>query len=202
MTVLLIKIVQVILALGILIVIHEFGHFFFAKIFGIRVDKFFLFFDAADVKLFSTKSGWFAKIFPKAKDWETEYGIGWVPFGGYCKIAGMIDESMDTEHLKTEPKSWEFRSKPAWQRILVMAGGVAANSHLRRHIAEVCEKNHVRFVVPSLKLCGDNAAMTGAQGYHMLRYGLTADSSLNAFASDEGAEEYLDSLKKKVLGHE
>ena len=127
MTAILIKIAQVILALGILIVIHEFGHFFFAKIFGIRVDKFFLFFDAADVKLFSTKSGWFAKIFPKAKDWETEYGIGWVPFGGYCKIAGMIDESMDTEHLKTEPKSWEFRSKPAWQRILVMAGGVLFN---------------------------------------------------------------------------
>ena len=71
MTAILIKIAQVILALGILIVIHEFGHFFFAKIFGIRVDKFFLFFDAADVKLFSTNSGWFAKIFPKAKDWET-----------------------------------------------------------------------------------------------------------------------------------
>ena len=127
MTAILIKIAQVILALGILKVIHEFGHFFYAKIFGIRVDKFFLFFDAADVKLFSTKSGWFAKIFPKAKDWETEYGRGWVPVGGYCKIAGMIDESMDTEHLKTEPKSWEFRSKPAWQRILVMAGGVLFN---------------------------------------------------------------------------
>ena len=127
MTVALIKIAQVILALGILIIVHEFGHFFFAKIFGIRVDKFFLFFDVGDVKLFSTKSGWFAKIFPKAKDWETEYGIGWVPFGGYCKIAGMIDESMDTEHLKTEPQPWEFRSKPAWKRILVMAGGVLFN---------------------------------------------------------------------------
>lgn len=80
---------------------------------------------------------------------------------------------------------------------LVMAGGVAANSHLRRHISEVCEKNGVRFIVPSLKLCGDNAAMTGAQGYHMLRYGLTADSSLNAFASDEGAEEFLELLKNK-----
>lgn len=127
MTGILIKIAQVILALGILIVVHELGHFFFAKIFGIRVDKFFLFFDAGDVKLFSTKSGWFAKIFPKAKEWETEYGIGWVPFGGYCKIAGMIDESMDTEHLKTEPQPWEFRTKPAWQRILVMAGGVLFN---------------------------------------------------------------------------
>ena len=106
---------------------HEFGHFFFAKIFGIRVDKFFLFFDMGDKKLFSTKSGWFTKLCPKAKDWETEYGIGWMPLGGYCKIAGMIDESMDTEHLKSESQPWEFRTKPAWQRLLVMAGGVLFN---------------------------------------------------------------------------
>lgn len=123
----LIKTLQVILALSILILVHEFGHFFFAKIFGIRVDKFYLFFDAGDFKLMSTKSGWFARLFPKAKEWETEYGIGWLPLGGYCKIAGMIDESMDTEHLKTEPQSWEFRSKPAWQRLFVMAGGVLFN---------------------------------------------------------------------------
>ena len=123
----LIKTLQVILALGILIIVHEFGHFFFAKIFGIRVDKFFLFFDAGGIKLFSTKSKWFTRIFPKAADWDTEYGIGWLPLGGYCKIAGMIDESMDTEHLKTEPQPWEFRSKPAWKRIFVMAGGVLFN---------------------------------------------------------------------------
>lgn len=123
----LIKTLQVILALAILIIVHEFGHFFFAKIFGIRVDKFFLFFDASGIKLFSTRAGWFTKLFPKAAEWETEYGIGWLPLGGYCKIAGMIDESMDTEHLKTEPKPWEFRSKPAWQRIFVMAGGVLFN---------------------------------------------------------------------------
>ena len=123
----LIKILQVILALAILIVVHEFGHFFFAKIFGIRVDKFFLFFDAGGVKLFSTRTGWFARLFPKAAEWETEYGIGWLPFGGYCKIAGMIDESMDTDHLKTEPQPWEFRSKPAWKRLFVMAGGVLFN---------------------------------------------------------------------------
>ena len=123
----LIKTLQVILALAILIVVHEFGHFIFAKAFGIRVDKFFLFFDAGNIKLFSTKSPWFTKIFPKAAEWETEYGIGWLPFGGYCKISGMIDESMDTEHLKTEAQPWEFRSKPAWQRILVMAGGVLFN---------------------------------------------------------------------------
>lgn len=125
--VVIIKTLQVILALSILIIVHEFGHFFFAKLFGIRVDKFYLFFDAGDVKLLSTKSGWFAKLFPKAKDWETEYGIGWLPLGGYCKIAGMIDESMDTEHLKSEPQPWEFRTKPAWQRLLVMAGGVLFN---------------------------------------------------------------------------
>ena len=123
----LIKTLQVILALSILIIVHEFGHFFFAKLFGVRVDKFFLFFDMGDKKLFSTKSGWFTKLCPKAKDWETEYGIGWMPLGGYCKIAGMIDESMDTEHLKSEPQPWEFRTKPAWQRLLVMAGGVLFN---------------------------------------------------------------------------
>ncbi len=122
-----IKTFQVILALSILILIHEFGHFIFAKWFGIRVDKFFLFFDAGDFKLMSTKSGWFARLFPKAKEWETEYGIGWLPLGGYCKIAGMIDESMDTDHLKTEPQPWEFRSKPAWKRLFVMAGGVLLN---------------------------------------------------------------------------
>lgn len=122
-----IKIIQVILALSILILVHEFGHFVFAKIFGIRVDKFFLFFDTGEFKLFSTRSCWFVKIFPKAKDWETEYGIGWLPLGGYCKIAGMIDESLDTEQMKSEPQPWEFRSKPAWKRLLVMAGGVLMN---------------------------------------------------------------------------
>jgi regulator of sigma E protease len=123
----LIKTLQVILALSILIIVHEFGHFFFAKIFGIRVDKFYLFFDMGDKRIFSTKSKWFTKICPKAAGWETEYGIGWLPLGGYCKICGMIDESMDTEQLKNEPQPWEFRTKPAWQRLLVMAGGVLFN---------------------------------------------------------------------------
>lgn len=124
----LIKAVQVLLALSILIVIHELGHFTFARIFHIKVDKFFLFFDAGGVKLFSTKtSKWFTRLFPKMKEAETEYGIGWLPLGGYCKINGMIDESMDTDILKREPKPWEFRSKPAWQRALVMVGGVLFN---------------------------------------------------------------------------
>ena len=123
----LIKTLQVILALSVLILIHELGHFTFSKMFGIRVDKFFLFFDAGGRKLLSTKTGWFSKIFPGCKEWETEYGIGWLPLGGYCKIAGMVDESMDTEYLKNEPQPWEFRTKPAWQRLLVMAGGVLFN---------------------------------------------------------------------------
>ena len=125
--VVLIKTLQVILALGILILIHEFGHFIFAKMFGIKVDKFYLFFDAGDFRLFSTKSKWFTKLCPKAAEWETEYGIGWLPLGGYCKICGMIDESMDTEQMQSEPQPWEFRTKPAWQRLLVMAGGVLFN---------------------------------------------------------------------------
>jgi len=113
----LIRALQLILALSILVAVHELGHFLFAKLFKIRVDKFYLFFDAGGFALFRFK--------PKNSD--TEYGIGWLPLGGYCKIAGMIDESMDTESLKNEPQPWEFRSKPAWQRLLVMAGGVLFN---------------------------------------------------------------------------
>lgn len=110
-----VKIIQLILALSSLIVIHELGHFLFAKLFGIRVDKFYLFFDVGGKALLRFRVG------------ETEYGIGWLPLGGYCKISGMIDESMDTDYLKNDPQPWEFRSKPAWQRLLVMAGGVLFN---------------------------------------------------------------------------
>ena len=127
MNAVLIKVLQVILALSVLILFHELGHFSFAKLFRIRVDKFFLFFDAGGFKLLSTKTGWFARLFPGLKKAETEYGIGWLPLGGYCKIAGMIDESMDLEAMKQEPQPWEFRTKPAWQRLLVMAGGVLFN---------------------------------------------------------------------------
>ena len=124
----LMRVLQVIIALSVLIVIHELGHFTFARMFGIKVDKFFLFFDAGNFKLFSTKtSKWFTRLFPKMKDLDTEYGIGWLPIGGYCKINGMIDESLDTDMLKHEAKPWEFRSKPAWQRALVMVGGVLFN---------------------------------------------------------------------------
>lgn len=109
-----IKAGQLILSLSILVVLHELGHFLPAKWFKCRVEKFYLFFDP-----------WFSLF--KKKIGETEYGIGWLPLGGYVKIAGMIDESMDKEQLKQPPQSWEFRSKPAWQRLIIMCGGVIVN---------------------------------------------------------------------------
>ncbi|MGZ8516825.1 MAG: RIP metalloprotease RseP [Chitinophagaceae bacterium] len=105
---------QLLLALSILIVLHEFGHYITAKWFGCRVEKFFLFFDP-----------WFSLV--KKKVGDTVYGIGWLPLGGYVKISGMIDESMDKEAMKQPPKEWEFRSKPAWQRLIIMLGGVIMN---------------------------------------------------------------------------
>jgi len=126
--VVLLKILQVILALSVLILIHELGHFIFSKIFGVRVEKFYLFFDLGSKRLFSTKNSRLVKrFFPRLADCETDYGIGWLPLGGYCKISGMIDESLDTEQLAREPEPWEFRTKPAWQRLLIMFGGVLMN---------------------------------------------------------------------------
>ena len=112
----LIRALQLVLSLSLLVIIHEGGHFFFARLFKIRVEKFYIFFDP-----------WFSLFKFKPKNSETEYGIGWLPLGGYCKISGMIDESMDTEQMKQPPQPWEFRSKPAWQRLLVMIGGVLMN---------------------------------------------------------------------------
>lgn len=110
-----IKALQLILSLSILVITHEAGHFFFAKLFKTRVEKFYLFFDP-----------WFSLF--KIKRGETEYGIGWLPLGGYVKISGMIDESMDKEQMALPPQPWEFRSKPAWQRLLIMLGGVMVNA--------------------------------------------------------------------------
>jgi len=109
-----IKAAQLLLSLSILIVLHELGHFIPARLFKIRVEKFYLFFDAGFSLL-------------KFKKGDTEYGIGWLPLGGYVKIAGMIDESLDEEQLAAEPQEWEFRSKPAWQRLIIMLGGVTVN---------------------------------------------------------------------------
>jgi regulator of sigma E protease len=108
------KVAQLLLSLSILVILHEFGHYITAKWFKCRVEKFYLFFDP-----------WFS-IFKK-KIGDTEYGIGWLPLGGYVKISGMVDESMDKESLKLPPQSWEFRSKPAWQRLIIMLGGVTVN---------------------------------------------------------------------------
>lgn len=106
---------QLLLGLSILVILHELGHYLAARAFGIKVEKFYLFFDAWGFKLFSFKKG------------DCEYGIGWLPLGGYVKISGMIDESMDTEQMNQPPQPWEFRSKPAWQRLIVMLGGVFVN---------------------------------------------------------------------------
>ena len=125
----LIKAAQLIVAFAILVIIHEFGHYIFSRIFGVKVEKFYLFFNPW-FTLYKYKP---KKPAPKPGEEEkmtwrdTEYGIGWVPLGGYCKIAGMIGESMDTEQMKQPAKPWEFRSKPAWQRLLIMVGGVLFN---------------------------------------------------------------------------
>ena len=126
MSVFWIKTLQLLLCFALLIVLHEGGHFFFAKLFGIKVEKFFMFFDWK-FHLFSTKDKWFARLFPRIAKNETEYGIGWIPLGGYVKIAGMIDESMDTEQMKQPVQPDEFRAKPVWQRFFVMVGGVLVN---------------------------------------------------------------------------
>lgn len=110
----LVKVGQFLLSLSILVILHEMGHFLFAKLFGTRVEKFYLFFNP-----------WFSLF--KVKRGETEYGVGWLPLGGYVKISGMIDESMDKEQMKQPPQPYEFRSKPAWQRLLIMVGGVMVN---------------------------------------------------------------------------
>ena len=109
-----IMIAQLILSLSILVILHELGHFIPAKLFGTRVEKFYLFFDP-----------WFSLF--KFKKGDTEYGVGWLPLGGYVKISGMVDESMDKEFKNRAPEPWEFRSKKAWQRLIIMIGGVTVN---------------------------------------------------------------------------
>src|ERR1700709_734193 len=109
-----IKAAQLILSLSLLVIVHEFGHFLPAKIFKCRVEKFFLFFDP-----------WFALV--KKKIGDTVYGIGWLPLGGYCKIAGMVDESMDKEQIRQPAQPYEYRSKPAWQRLIILMAGIIMN---------------------------------------------------------------------------
>lgn len=135
--VIIVKALQLILALSLLVLLHEGGHFFFSKLFGVRVNKFYIFFDWK-FSIFSSYSNWFRKLRgkqPAEKNEDgsykydgTEYGIGWIPLGGYCQIEGMIDETQhDVEKLQAPAQPWEFRSKPAWQRLLIMIGGVLVN---------------------------------------------------------------------------
>lgn len=121
MEIFIIKLLQFILSISLLVLLHEGGHALASKLFGVRVEKFFVFFDV-------TVGKWSGKLFKfKPKGSETEYGLGWLPLGGYCKISGMIDESMDTEQMKRDPQPWEFRTKPAWQRLIIMVAGVLVN---------------------------------------------------------------------------
>ncbi|HEY8927889.1 MAG TPA: RIP metalloprotease RseP [Mucilaginibacter sp.] len=131
---------QLILGLSILVILHELGHFLAARAFGIKVDKFYLFFDAWNFSLF------------KFNYKGVEYGIGWLPLGGYVKIAGMIDESMDTEQLAGPPQPWEFRSKPAWQRLIVMLGGIIVNIFLGILIFWVLTIKYGETYMPNAKL--------------------------------------------------
>ncbi len=143
---------QLILGLAIMVTLHELGHFMAARAFGIRVEKFYLFFDAWGYKLFSFKKG------------DTEYGVGWLPLGGYVKIAGMIDESLDKDALKAEPQPWEFRSKPAWQRLIVMVGGVAMNIILGVGIYWMLTYKYGEKQLPISELSNGIVASAAAQG--------------------------------------
>ena len=131
-----IQAIQLILALSFLVLIHELGHFTFARIFHVRVEKFYMFFNPrfSLLRLKKFDGKWHVKFFAKNEDpeWDqhpenTEWGIGWLPFGGYCAIAGMVDETHSTDDLASEPQEWEFRSKPAWQRLLIILGGILVN---------------------------------------------------------------------------
>src|SRR5687768_9165860 len=148
---------QFILAFSILVVLHELGHFLTAKWFGCRVEKFYLFFNP-----------WFSLW--KKKVGETEYGLGWVPLGGYVKIAGMIDESMDKEAMKLPAQPWEFRSKPAWQRLIIMLGGVIVNFILALVLFAM-----ILFVWGEERLPVKN-----------LKYGLEADSLATSVGIQDG----------------
>lgn len=131
-----IQAIQLILALSFLVLIHELGHFMFAKIFHVRVERFYLFFNPkfSLIRFKKFEGKWHVKCFAKNEDEEwskypesTEWGIGWLPFGGYCAISGMVDETHTTEDLASEPQEWEFRSKPAWQRMFIILGGILVN---------------------------------------------------------------------------
>ncbi|WP_316792566.1 RIP metalloprotease RseP [Pedobacter frigoris] len=142
---------QLLLGLSILVILHELGHFLAARAFGIKVEKFYLFFDAWGFKLFSFKRG------------DCEYGIGWLPLGGYVKIAGMIDESMDTEQMNQPAQPWEFRSKPAWQRLIVMLGGIFVNIVVGIFIFWMMTFNYGETFIPNNSVLGINPGKIGKE---------------------------------------
>jgi regulator of sigma E protease len=142
---------QLLLGLSILVILHELGHFLAARAFGIKVEKFYLFFDAWGVKLFSFKRG------------DCEYGIGWLPLGGYVKISGMIDESMDTEQMAQPAQPWEFRSKPAWQRLIVMLGGVIVNIVVGILIFWMLTFKYGETFIPNSSVQGINPGIIGKE---------------------------------------
>lgn len=189
MTEFFIKAGQLLLSLSILVTLHELGHFIPARIFKTRVKKFYLFFDF----LFPLPNVMNFSLF-KIKKGDTEYGIGWFPMGGYVQIDGMVDESMDTEALKEEPKPWEFRSKPTWQRLIIMVGGVTVNLILGFLIYSM-----VLFVWGKEKLPLSN-----------LEYGVYVDSTLTPFGLQDGDKivgiegsevSYFEQLGKEILIH-
>jgi regulator of sigma E protease len=172
---------QVLLGLSILVILHEFGHFIAARAFGIKVEKFYLFFDAWAVSLF------------KFNYKGVEYGIGWLPLGGYVKIAGMIDESMDTEQMAGPPQPWEFRSKPAWQRLIVMLAGVTVNIILGVFIFWILTLRYGETYIPIEKL--KYGVAPGKVGVAM---GLKAGDNIIA-VNGKPVKHFEDLMSSKVL---
>ncbi len=172
---------QLITALAILVTLHELGHFLAARAFGIKVEKFYLFFDAWGFKLFKFKRG------------ETEYGIGWLPLGGYVKIAGMIDESMDKEAMKLPAEPWEFRSKPAWQRLIVMIAGVTMNVILGVVIYSFVLLHYEKNYLPN------DAVKDGVYAYNLGRdVGFKTGDKIIAI-NGKPFERFVDALGSRVL---
>lgn len=172
---------QLILGLSILVILHEFGHFLAARAFGIKVEKFYLFFDAWNFSLF------------KFNYKGVEYGIGWLPLGGYVKIAGMIDESMDTDQMAGPPQPWEFRSKPAWQRLIVMLGGIIVNIIVGIFIFWVLTIRYGETYTPNANI--KYGIVPGKIGTKM---GLKAGDKINSI-NGKSVVRYEDLISSKVL---
>ena len=186
----LIKTVQLLLSLSILVIVHEFGHFIFARLFKVRVEKFYLFFDP-----------WFSLFKFKPKNSHTEYGVGWLPLGGYVKIAGMIDESMDREQMEQPPKPWEFRSKPAWQRLLIMVAGVVFNFILAIFIYSMIAYTWGTTYIPFKNAYAGMEYCQSAKeiGFRDGDIPLTADGAELGFMSSETLQQIVEAKQVQVL---